>query len=141
MLICKFCMCFHFRFNIVIFERDYDRLCHHSNNGAPLAKPLLQYADIIYDERCGAIVVPLGLLATPNGFKSITNRIMSLSLQFVKLWILLYNSENGRYIRTYMYMRCMNMSSSKSNAIYIQTYICTVCTYIYILYTHTCIYT
>ena len=75
----------HIRYNIEILERDYSHL-----------RSTLCFSDVIFDEHVGMVICCLGDLNTHEGFKYVTSRITGLSLQFEKLWILLYNSEYGR---------------------------------------------
>ena len=85
------------RLNIVILERDYTCIAASGNDskGEGLTR-VLHYADVILDEHCGILLHPLDQLTSPEGFKMVTTRVTTLSLQYERLWILLYTSESGR---------------------------------------------
>lgn len=87
------------RLNIVILERDYTCIAASSNDSKEEGLTrVLHYADVILDERCGILLHPLDQLTSPEGFKMVTTRVTTLSLQYERLWILLYTSESGRLL-------------------------------------------
>lgn len=57
----------------------------------------ISYADLIVDQATGVIVYPLSFLSNDPGVHSISTRVAALSLQYERLWILLYAGPESRY--------------------------------------------
>ena len=50
----------------------------------------LSYADLIVDQVTGIIVHPLSVLSSDAGVHTVSTRTAALSLQYERLWILLF---------------------------------------------------
>jgi hypothetical protein len=78
------------RFNILLVSRDYESLRKKMGSS-------LSYADLIVDQTTGIIVHPLSLLSSDPGVHTVTTRAAALSLQYERLWILLYAESENSY--------------------------------------------
>ena len=57
---------------------------------------MLSYADLIINESTGIIVYPMTVLSNDHGVHILSTRAAALSLQFERLWILLYAESETR---------------------------------------------
>ena len=56
------------------------------------------HADLIVDQCTGVLVHPLSQLASDAGVHQVSTRAAALSLQYQRLWILLYAESKEKYI-------------------------------------------
>lgn len=57
----------------------------------------ISYADLIVDQATGIVVYPLSFLSNNPGVHTVSTRAAALSLQYERLWILLYAEPESRY--------------------------------------------
>lgn len=105
------------RFNILLVSRDYRTLKRKSqlvytysyitksnrdgdlsaHTVLPSKDYSIAYADLIVDQCTGMVVQPLSLLSSDAGVHTLSSRAAALSLQYEKLWIILYVQSEDRY--------------------------------------------
>ena len=65
--------------------------------------PGFSHADLIVDQCTSVLVHPLAVLSTDAGVHRLSTRAVALSLQYQRLWIILYAESEAKYITVYSY--------------------------------------
>ena len=100
---------FYHRFNMVLISREYEPLkkkivqiqCinqHQQTWFSVLQGPGFSHGDLIVDQCTGALVHPLAVLSTDAGVRRLSTRTAALSMQYQRLWIILYAASEAKYI-------------------------------------------